>query len=138
MNAIITVEVSIHVPIGKVWKLWTEPTHIINWNNAAPDWHTPKATNDLIIGGKFVYTMAAKDGSVSFDFGGSYTNVIANKLIEYIMDDGRKAKIAFSSKEGVTNVVETFETESVNTPELQRAGWQAILDNFKKYCEECE
>lgn len=134
-KTIITVESIINAPIEKVWKLWTTPADIMKWNNAASDWHTPKAENDLRAGGKFVYTMAAKDGSVSFDFSGVYNQVKTHELISSTLDDGRSLKITFSRSGNQTKVVEDFEAESENSVELQRGGWQAILDNFKKYAE---
>jgi uncharacterized protein YndB with AHSA1/START domain len=131
----ITVEVTINAPIKKVWKLWTSPEHIVKWNNASDDWHTTKAENDLRIGGKFVSRMEAKDGSFGFDFGGVYDDVKTNELIAYTMDDSRKVRITFLENSYVAEVSETFEAESSNPIEMQRGGWQAILDNFKKYVE---
>ena len=131
----ITVETVIKAPVEKVWKFWSEPKHITQWCNASDDWHAPYAENDLRLNGKFKTTMAAKDGSASFDFGGVYTKVQSNQVIEYIMDDGRKAKIIFSGNGPETKVTETFEAEDINPIEMQRGGWQAILDNFKKYTE---
>jgi uncharacterized protein YndB with AHSA1/START domain len=131
----ITVETTVNAPVEKVWTCWNEPKHITQWCAASDDWHAPQAENDLRTGGKFSTTMAAKDGSFSFDFGGVYTNVEANKLIEYNIADGRKVKITFSAKGNETTVVETFDPESENPIEMQRGGWQAILDNFKKYTE---
>ena len=131
----ITVEATVKSPIEKVWKFWTAPEHITKWNNASDDWHTPRAENDLRAGGKFLSRMEAKDGSFGFDFGGMYDEVITNKLIAYTMGDGRKAKITFESNGTETKVTETFEAESENPIEMQRGGWQAILNNFKKYTE---
>jgi uncharacterized protein YndB with AHSA1/START domain len=131
----ITVEATINAPVEKVWANWNEPKHITKWCQASDDWHAPYAENDVKTGGKFKTTMAAKDGSVSFDFEGVYSNVQPNKVIEYAMSDGRKVKITFSSQGDKTKVVETFEAENENPLEMQRAGWQAILDNFKKYTE---
>jgi uncharacterized protein YndB with AHSA1/START domain len=131
----ITVEAIIKRSLEKVWNCWTEPAHITKWNNASDDWHTPYAENDLRTNGKFKSTMAAKDGSVSFDFEGIYTNVQLHKVIEYVLADERKVKIVFTEKGNEVHVAETFELESENSLELQRGGWQAILDNFKKYTE---
>lgn len=131
----ITVEVIVNAPIDKVWKCWTTPAHIIKWNNASPDWHTPHAENDLRVGGKFTSRMEAKDGSVGFDFTGIYNKVNLNSLIEYAMEDGRKVKVVFSKEGDKTKVIETFDPENINPIEMQRGGWQAILDNFKKYTE---
>ena len=134
-NTAITIEAKINAPITKVWQYWNEPEYIKQWAFAADTWHAPHAENDLRVGGKFTTTMAAKDGSVSFDFEGTYTEVIENELIAYEMGDGRKVKITFSEQDGVTHVVETFDPENENPLEMQRDGWQAILNNFKKLAE---
>jgi len=134
-KASITVEATVNAPVEKVWKFWTTPEDIIQWNSASDDWHTPTAKNDLRKDGEFVYHMAAKDGSFAFDFGGVYTEVKTNELIAYTMGDGRKAKVAFTDNGNETKVVETFEAEEVNSVDMQRSGWQAILNNFKKYTE---
>ena len=131
----ITVENTVKAPVEKVWKFWTLPEHITKWSNASDDWHTPFAENDLRLGGKFLSRMEAKDGSFGFDFGGVYDEVKANEVIAYTMDDGRKVQITFSSTGNETKIVETFEPENTNSIEMQRGGWQAILDNFKKYAE---
>lgn len=132
----ITVEALINAPIEKVWECWTAPEHIIQWNRASDDWHCPKAVNDLKVGGHFSFTMAAKDGSFSFDFEGNYDEVVENKRIAYTMSDGRKAEVTFKEDGNSTHIVETFDAENMNPFEMQRAGWQAILDNFKKYAEQ--
>ncbi len=134
-NTTITVESIVNAPVEKVWKLWTAPEHIKKWNNASADWHTPHAENDLRVGGKFVSRMEAKDGSFGFDFGGVFDEVIINKSIAYTLGDGRKVEIFFTSHGNETKVVETFEAETTNSIEMQKGGWQAILDNFKKYAE---
>lgn len=131
----ITVESTVDAPVEKVWKMWTGPEHITKWNNASDDWHTPRAENDLRVGGNFSARMEAKDGSSGFDFGGVYDAVETNKLIEYTLGDERKVKVNFSSSGGKTRVTEIFDAEQTNSVELQRTGWQAILDNFKKYVE---
>lgn len=131
----ITVETTVVLPIETVWKLWTSPEHITKWNNASPDWHTPRAENDLRPGGKFLSRMEAKDGSFGFDFWGVYDEVIKNEKIAYTMGDGRKAKIIFSNNGKETKITESFEPENENPAEMQRGGWQAILNNFKKYAE---
>lgn len=131
----ITVENTVNAPVEKVWKFWTGAEHIVHWNNASDDWHTPKAVNDLRAGGHFVFTMAAKDGSFSFDFGGVYDEVVENKYIAYTIADGRKVNIRFEGDGASTRVVETFEAENMHSHEMQRSGWQAILDNFKAYTE---
>src|SRR5688572_30055023 len=131
----ITVQTTVEAPVEKVWNSWTKPEHITQWNNASDDWHTPKASNDLRVGGKFSATMAARDGSASFDFEGVYSNVKNNQLIEYAMSDGRTVKVVFEGTGSKTRVTETFDAENENPIEMQRGGWQAILDNFKKYTE---
>jgi uncharacterized protein YndB with AHSA1/START domain len=133
---IITVETTVSAPVEKVWECWTKPGHITQWNNASGDWHTPRAENDLRPGGAFLARMEAKDGSMGFDFGGVYDAVEENKRIEYTIGDGRKVKISFNSEGNKTKVVETFEAENAHPVDMQRGGWQAILDNFKKYTEE--
>ncbi|MBL0146602.1 MAG: SRPBCC family protein [Chitinophagaceae bacterium] len=135
MPTSLTVQTSVNAPIEKVWAYWTLPQHVMQWNNASPDWHCPAATNDLQVGGKFSYTMAAKDGSMRFDFWGVYDEVLGNELIMITLGDNRKVKVSFASIGDVTEVTETFDAEDVNPVEMQQAGWQAILDNFKKYCE---
>jgi uncharacterized protein YndB with AHSA1/START domain len=132
----ITVEATVNAPVKKVWQFWTEPGHITKWNAASDDWHSPRAENDLRQGGRFSARMEAKDGSMGFDFGGTYQEVKENELIEYTMDDGRKVKVNFTANGNSTNVVETFQAESTHPIEMQKTGWQAIMDNFKKYTEE--
>jgi uncharacterized protein YndB with AHSA1/START domain len=131
----ITVETTVKAPIEKVWKTWTEPRHVTKWCYASDDWHAPYAENDPRTGGTFKTTMAARDGSASFDFGGVYSNVEPNKAIEYSIEDGRNVKIRFTAQGKETKVTETFDAEDTNPIEMQRGGWQAILDNFKKYTE---
>ena len=132
----ITVAATVNAPIAKVWEYWNGPEHITKWCQASPDWHAPFAENDARTGGKFKTTMAAKDGSFSFDFGGTYSEVTDHQLIAYSMDDGRQVKVVFEDKGDSTKVTETFDPESQNPIEMQRGGWQAILDSFKKYTEE--
>ena len=131
----ITVQTKINASLEKVWKFWTKPEHIKNWAFASPEWHAPAAENDLNVGGKFSTTMAAKDGSMSFDFGGEYTLVKQNEAINYIMDDGRSAEITFKETADGVEIIESFDPETQNPEEMQRGGWQAILDNFKNYVE---
>jgi uncharacterized protein YndB with AHSA1/START domain len=131
----ITVHALIHAPMQKVWEYWTHPEHITHWAFAADDWECPAAENDLSEGGKFKTVMAAKDGSVSFDLIGTYTVVNHHELIEYDMEDGRHVAIKFIKRGSSVEVVETFDPEQENTEELQRDGWQAILNNFKNYVE---
>ena len=134
-KTMITVTATVNVTIDTVWDSWTNPAHIVNWNNASDDWHTPKASNDLRKDGRFTFTMAAKDGSFSFDFGGTYTSVEPKQKISYIMDDGRVATILFEQNGGSVSITETFQAEHIHSLEMQEAGWQAILNNFKKYTE---
>ncbi len=131
----ITVETIVHAPLEKVWECWTQPEHITKWAFASDDWEAPQAENDVSVGGRFKTTMAAKDKSVSFDFAGMYTAVTVHELIEYDMDDSRHVKIEFANLPEGVKVTETFDPENENPREMQRAGWQAILDNFKKYTE---
>ncbi len=134
-KTIITVETSIDAPLQKVWEYWTEPEHIIKWNSASGDWHTPRAENDLRVGGSFISRMEAKDGSFGFDFGGEYDAITPYEYIEYTLGDGRKVKIDFKADGKQTKVAESFDAESENSVEIQKGGWQNILDNFKKYTE---
>jgi len=134
-SVLITVSVDVESPVSKVWKYWTSPEHIMQWNNASNDWHTPRAENDLRAGGKFLSRMEAKDGSMGFDFSGEYDEIVEFKLIRYTLADSRKVTIEFSGTGNVTQIVETFEAETENSAELQQYGWQCILDNFKKHTE---
>ena len=134
-SVLITIETTINAPIEKIWHYWSAPEHITNWCNASEDWHTPRAENDLKVGGKFLTRMEAKDGSFGFDFSGIYDTVKTNKQIAYTMDDGRKVNINFNETGNETRIVQTFEAETENSLEMQRFGWQQILNNFKKYVE---
>ncbi|MEI7501713.1 MAG: SRPBCC family protein [Paludibacter sp.] len=136
VNTKITVQTTINSTIEKVWKCWNSPSDIEKWNAASDDWHTTKSENNLKVDGKFTYRMEAKDGSFGFDCDGIYTKVIVHELIEYTMADGRQASIVFKVLDNKTEVIETFDAENENPIELQRGGWQAILDNFKKYVEQ--
>jgi len=131
----ITIETIINAPVDKVWECWNKPEHITQWCNASDEWHTVRAENDLRVGGKFNSRMEAKDGSMGFDFWGIYDVVNPNEKIEYTMGDGRKCEITFTANGNSTKVVESFEAEEENSVEMQKGGWQAILDNFKKYAE---
>ena len=131
----ITVETLVNAPVEKVWKLWNDPAHITKWCQASDDWHAPFAENDLRAGGSFKTTMAAKDGSFSFDFGGVYDKVDDKKVIEYTMSDGRKVSVRFDAIGTTTKVTETFDAETQHSIDMQRAGWQAILENFRKHTE---
>ncbi|MDG0810622.1 SRPBCC family protein [Cohnella rhizosphaerae] len=132
----VTVETVIQAPVEKVWRYWTEPAHITKWNQASEDWHAPRAENDLRVGGKFSTRMEAKDGSMGFDFGGVYDVVNLHEAISYTIGDGRRVDITFVDQGDATKVVETFDAESTNPVEMQQAGWQAIMDNFKAYTEQ--
>ena len=131
----ITVQADVMAPIEKAWEYWTGPEHITQWNSASPDWHCPSATNDLRPGGNFTAVMAAKDGSFSFEFGGTYDEVVHHKLITYAMGDGRRVRVEFEPIGDETRITETFDPENENPHEMQQAGWQAILNNYKKYVE---
>ncbi|MVT12299.1 SRPBCC family protein [Chitinophaga tropicalis] len=134
-KTILTVAATVNAPVEKVWKTWSTPEDIMKWNSPSDDWHTPSATNDLRPGGKFTSRMEAKDGSWGFDFAGIYDAVEEHKLIEYTIADGRTVKVVFEANGNTTTVTEFFEPESENPIEMQQAGWQAIMDNFKKYTE---
>lgn len=131
----ITVQTVVKSDLRKVWDAWNNPEDIKKWNAASDDWHTPRSTVDLREGGKFSARMEARDGSQGFDFEGTYTRVVPQKLIEYRMSDGRQVKVEFSQAGNGVLVKETFDAESENTSEMQRQGWQTILDNFGKYVE---
>ncbi|WP_448702816.1 SRPBCC family protein [Mucilaginibacter sp. AW1-3] len=132
----ITVEATVNAPIGRVWEYWNEPEHIKNWAFASDDWHCPASENDLRKGGRYSSTMAAKDGSFSFDFWGIYDDIEVEEYIASTLGDGRKVTVKFTSEDGKsTRIVQTFEAEETNPIEMQQGGWQAILNNFKKYTE---
>lgn len=136
MEAIqVTIEATIFAPISKVWEYWTQPEHITKWNFANEDWCCPTASNDLKVGGKYSARMEAKDGSFGFDFEAIYDEVIKDKKIAYTMLDGRKAITDFEEVGGQTKIATTFDAETQNSVDFQKQGWQAILDNFKKYTE---
>jgi uncharacterized protein YndB with AHSA1/START domain len=134
-KTVIIVEATIQAPVETVWKLWTDPKHIIHWNHASDDWHTTRAENDLRAEGRFLSRMEAKDGSFGFDFSGKHTRVEQHKQIENTLDDGRNMQVLFFPRGDVTAITEAFEAEQENSIELQKEGWQAILNNFKKYVE---
>lgn len=131
----ITVETAVKAPLGRVWDAWNNPQDIQQWNAASADWHTARASVDLREDGKFSCRMEAKDGSEGFDFEGTYTRVEPRKRIEYRMSDGRAVSVEFKEEPGRVLVRETFDAETENPPELQRQGWQAILDNFARHVE---
>ena len=128
----------VNAPIAKVWQYWNQPEHIVEWNFASDDWCCPKAENHFVVKGEFHYTMAAKDNSDSFDFWGTYTKIEFEKLIEIVLGDGRVVTVHFEEVSNGIKVTETFEPESENSLELQKMGWQSILDNFKKQVERKE
>jgi len=134
-KTVITIQATVNAPVTKVWNYWTAPEHVINWNSPSEDWHTPRAENDLSVGGKFNYRMEARDGSMGFDFGGVYDEIKEHAKITYTLGDGRKVINDFTPGNNTTNIVVNFEAETQNPVEMQRAGWQAILDNFKQYTE---
>lgn len=131
----ITVQNLVKKPIDKVWESWTSPEHITQWNQASPEWHCPKASNDVSEGGNFSFTMAAKDGSFSFDLTGVYSNVVKNAFLAYTFPDGRDVEVRFSEVADGVEVVQTFDPEHMNPLDLQRLGWQSIMDSFKSYTE---
>lgn len=130
----ITIQVTVKADLATTWNAWTQPEHIINWNFASPEWHCPAAENILEPNGIFSWRMEAKDGSMGFDFRGTYVQIIPHEEIDLVLDDGRKANVSFQENAEGIAVTQTFEPDE-NDPELQRQGWQAILDNFKRYLE---
>lgn len=133
--AVITIESHIAAPVDVVWACWTTPADVMQWNHASDDWYCPAASNDLRVGGRFVYAMAARDGSVSFDFEGTYDDVVPHARIAYTMPDGRRVVTTFTSEGSGTHVRTDFDAETLHSEELQRQGWQSILDNFKRLAE---
>jgi uncharacterized protein YndB with AHSA1/START domain len=131
----ITVETVVKAKLATVWDAWNNPADIEQWNSAQDDWHTTRSAVDLREGGKFVSRMEAKDGSMGFDFAGTYTRVVPQRAIEYRMSDGREVAVEFVESPGAVIVKETFDAETESSPELQRTGWQAILDNFGRHVE---
>lgn len=131
----ITINTEVALPPATVWEYWNSPEHITGWNFASEDWHCPQATNDLRVGGKLVSRMEAKDGSFGFDFEGEYTEVMPHSRIAYRLGDGRHVWVDFNATAAGTAVTCGFEAEDTNPHEMQRGGWQAILDNFKRYAE---
>ncbi len=131
----ITIEVKVAAPIEQVWKAWTSPADIQQWNAASDDWHCPSAEIDLSHGGKFSYRMEAKDGSMGFDFEGTFTKVVPYDLIEFALADERLVAVEFAEGNETVTVRESFDAESINSGEQQRQGWQAILDRFARHVE---
>jgi uncharacterized protein YndB with AHSA1/START domain len=134
-RTLVTVQTLVKLPVARVWDIWTDPLHIIHWNQASDDWHTVRAINDVKKYGPFLFRMEAKDGSFGFDFSGEYRRVVKHKLIEYILADSRKVTIIFSEEKDGTLITESFEGEETHPVEHQKEGWQSILNNFKKYSE---
>jgi predicted 3-demethylubiquinone-9 3-methyltransferase (glyoxalase superfamily)/uncharacterized protein YndB with AHSA1/START domain len=137
-NIKITVQTLVHAPIERAWEVFTQPAYIMQWNHASPDWHCPNASNDLRVGGKLFATMAAKDGSFAFDFEGIYSKVEPLKTLVYGLADGRQITVRFKAKGKKTEVIEVFDAEHENPAELQRGGWQAILDHYKACAEQAK
>lgn len=131
----ITIETLVHAPINLVWDTWNSPNHVVHWNHASDDWHSPKADNNFVEGGKFVYRMEAKDNSFGFDFSGTYEEIVDKKRVVTRLDDNRLVKTEFYVENDSVRIVETFEAEDQNSIELQREGWSAILNNYKLYTE---
>jgi uncharacterized protein YndB with AHSA1/START domain len=132
----ITVQTTVNAPIEKAWQYWVSPEHIVKWNQASEDWHTPWAKNDVKPGGKFLFRMESKDGIMGFDFGGEYNEVKEHKTISYTMGDDRRVEVNFDTDGNTTTIVETFEAENSHSIEMQKQGWQSIMDNYKRYVEE--
>ena len=131
----IRIEALIDAPLTAVWICFTKPDHITKWNFASEDWHCPKASNDLKVGGKYSAHMAAKDGSFEFEFAAIYNEVIEQSRLAYALEDGRKVVTTFEKMGEETKVTTVFDAEKTNPEEMQKSGWQAILNNFKKYTE---
>ena len=137
MAAIIQIQVEVQGDLATIWYYWNEAKHIEQWNSTSPDWHTVNVKNDLRVGGSLTSRMEAKDGSMGFDFGGVYTEVVENQRLAYTLGDGREVTVAFSQiAPGLVRVIETFEAERQNPVDFQKQGWQAILNHFKEYVEE--
>lgn len=131
----IAIQTVVDAPIEAVWSAWVTPADIMRWNFASDDWICPKATLDLVVGGQFSYRMEARDGSMGFDFSGTFTKVSANEVIEYVMGDDRKVSVEFAETNAGVRVSETFDADSEYSVEQQKDGWQSILDNFKSHVE---
>lgn len=131
----IEVSVSVQTSVEKVWEFFTDPKHVVNWNFANDEWHCPRAESDFRVGGEFVYRMEAKSGEMGFDFGGVFEEIVEFQKFSYRLGDNRGVEVLFLSNNGTTTVKEIFDAEDENSAEMQRLGWQAILENFKKYVE---
>lgn len=134
-NEMIHTEITVHVPVEKAWKFWTQPEHVMKWNFASKDWHCPQATNDLRVGGAFNYRMEAKDKSMGFDFLGIYDKIEEYAQINYTLGDGRVVHIQFISDGEETHILQNFEAEKENPIDMQKFGWQAIMNHYKEYIE---
>jgi uncharacterized protein YndB with AHSA1/START domain len=132
----ITVQATVDTNTKKAWDCYTNPQHITKWNFASDDWHCPTATNDMQVGGKYSARMEAKDGSFGFDFEAVYNEVKTGENFIYTMPDGRQVDVNFKDAGNKTDITVTFDAENENPVEMQKGGWQAILDNFKKYTEQ--
>lgn len=131
----ITVETTVAAPVEKVWSAYTTPDDITQWNFANDDWCCPRADVDLRPGGKQIVRMEAKDGSMGFDFEGNYDEIEPHRVLTLVLDDGRKSRTTFAENSGKTHVSITFDAEAQNPIEMQRDGWQAILNNFQAHVE---
>lgn len=131
----ITLEVLVKAPLETAWACWNQPQHITQWNFASPDWHCPSSTIDLMVGGRFSSRMEARDGSFGFDFWGIYDEIVPLSKVASTLGDGRQMEVTFEVVQGGVKVIERFETEDLNSAELQREGWMAILNNYKAHTE---
>ncbi len=135
MSNKITVTSTVNADTKKTWDYYTQPKHITQWNFADPSWQCPSASNDLQVGGKYTARMEAKNGNFVFDLEGTYTEVMEGKKLTFKLDDGREVTASFTADGNATHVSVVFDAEDTNPVEMQKGGWQAILDNFKKYTE---
>ena len=135
MKTPITVTTTVNAPVAKTWDCFTNPEHITQWNFASSDWCCPHAVNDRVPGGKLLWRMEAKDGTIGFDLKATYQRIIPQQELHYTLEDGRQVRVLFTETQGRTQVTETFEPENQNPPEMQQEGWQAILENFRLYTE---
>lgn len=131
----ITISATVVASLETAWEVWTQPEHITKWNFASDDWCCPSATNDMRVGGTYKARMEAKDGSFGFDFEAVYDDIVPQKSMTYTMPDGRRIKTDFAANGTGTTITTVFDAESNNPVEMQQAGWQAILNNFKRYAE---
>lgn len=129
----IHIETLVDGPMDVVWKCYTSPEDIVKWNTASEDWHTTKSENNLVVGGRFLSRMEAKDGQFGFDFSGVYDRILAFERIDYTLDDQRKVSVHFTGKGKQTAVSIDFDAEKTNPLDMQKLGWQSILDNFNRY-----